>query len=84
MPQGQAPYQLELNRPELTDGMSAESLNLPKPLPSVQTATLGAMQAIPAATPWKSYGLWAVLIAAVGVLGLAALRLLQGLDQQKG
>ncbi len=79
--QGQAPYYLEINRPITADGVMADALTLPQVLPSTQTATLGTMQQIAAPTPWKTYGLWAVLIVAVGLLAVAALRLVRGLDE---
>ncbi len=80
--QGQPPYRLEVNDPAHSDDTAVGVLSLPKTLPAVQMARLGAMQIIPPVTPWKTYGLWAVLILAVVALAIAAGRLMRRLDQQ--
>ena len=80
--QGQPPYRLEINDPARAESGMGSTLTLPQTLPAVQMASLGAMQIIAPATPWKTYGLWAALILAVTVLAIAAGRLMRGLDQQ--
>jgi len=80
--QGQPPYRLEVNDPARVETGMGSTLTLPQTPPPVQQATLGELQIIPPTTPWKTYGLWAVLVLAVIALAIAALRLIRGLDQQ--
>ena len=88
---GSEPYQLAVGSPSATDGSLPLSTLVPgfepKRLPSLGEAHLkGNLQTpvveAPGVQPkadgrWKRYGLWAVLLAGVGLLGVMALSLLR-------
>ena len=92
---GGAPYELAVGSDSINDGSLPLTTLVPgyepKRLASMGEARLkGTLQAPAAAVPatvatadtqWKRYGLWALLLAGVGLLALMALSLLRSSRQ---
>jgi hypothetical protein len=88
---GHGPFQLAFGSASTRSAASPLHTLLADPsIPiSVGAATVGALRELGGTTqlavkrelPWKTWGLWAVLIAAVGVLGTVAYRLSRELLQ---